>query len=774
MVQAAHQTAETSKSSATIATTTTTFTDSSFEPPAVRAMKEALNKKHGSNNDNNNNGNSNNSNHGASSSFLKRNHGNNNHKKKKKDSGTVGTAGSTPPKDNTSNIQERRRRSSPTNTTTTTVASSYAAQENNKIRTSSPTSSSSAAASSPTNKNNAEATTARSPLSTTPAVTVAAAASATTAAAAASSTGTKADHAAAAAAAVPPPSSTLAMRTPLQLLRTSRSAIEATTTASASSRSLTPNSSLRHLGSGESGAVMLRRQSSLPATPSASIMNAAYSNNTGSPATTTTTLHRLDRFGFIVNMDRHGNILPVTADDDDNKDNRGDALNSARGEAQPDTATAKSSGLGVRRGRNGKINGSSGGAGIVSSSSSQQQQQSSALANVKRTKKREQKWQFMMDHWSVMSSLCQQGLPTDHNPITTRRRRKVITRLRKGLPDKYRGTVWKLLGNVPQKMKENVGLYQLLVQRATHSSSVVTITAAPTTTTSTDHHNTSNDQSTATTAGTTVSTGSSGGAAAVASGSRNNARNLPDAVEVDTETEELLNSGKSSGGGGGIAGPSSVRHSKSFRNIQDTIERDIHRTFPRHSMFYEEEKNHGNIPSHTQGSSGGGSGRVASSIGGGLLADLSASHFSEEDNLMLCGIGSEISETMRELERGAAGAASAVTATVGAAVAATNSATTLSDDGVLTTEQRQQQQRDIVCNDGSDNPSPETILQSVGGQASLRRVLKAYSLYDRDIGYCQGMNFIAGMFLTLMSEEEAFWLLVGMYFISAQCRFQFF
>jgi len=48
-----------------------------------------------------------------------------------------------------------------------------------------------------------------------------------------------------------------------------------------------------------------------------------------------------------------------------------------------------------------------------------------------------------------------------------------------------------------------------------------------------------------------------------------------------------------------------------------------------------------------------------------------------------------------------------------------------------------------------------------GGQASLRRVLRAYSIYDVDVGYCQGMNFIAAMFITYVSEEEAFWLLVA-------------
>jgi len=47
------------------------------------------------------------------------------------------------------------------------------------------------------------------------------------------------------------------------------------------------------------------------------------------------------------------------------------------------------------------------------------------------------------------------------------------------------------------------------------------------------------------------------------------------------------------------------------------------------------------------------------------------------------------------------------------------------------------------------------------GLASLRRVLHAYSVYDKEVGYCQGMNFIAAMFLTFLSEEESFWLLVG-------------
>ncbi|XP_043077558.1 ecotropic viral integration site 5 protein homolog isoform X1 [Puntigrus tetrazona] len=45
-------------------------------------------------------------------------------------------------------------------------------------------------------------------------------------------------------------------------------------------------------------------------------------------------------------------------------------------------------------------------------------------------------------------------------------------------------------------------------------------------------------------------------------------------------------------------------------------------------------------------------------------------------------------------------------------------------------------------------------------QKQLFNVLKAYSILDQEIGYCQGSVFIVGLLLTQMAEEDAFYLFV--------------
>jgi hypothetical protein len=46
------------------------------------------------------------------------------------------------------------------------------------------------------------------------------------------------------------------------------------------------------------------------------------------------------------------------------------------------------------------------------------------------------------------------------------------------------------------------------------------------------------------------------------------------------------------------------------------------------------------------------------------------------------------------------------------------------------------------------------------GQEVLYNVIKAFSVYDLEVGYCQGLPFIVGLLLMHMPEEEAFQLLV--------------
>ncbi|RMZ95176.1 TBC1 domain family member 2B-like, partial [Brachionus plicatilis] len=47
------------------------------------------------------------------------------------------------------------------------------------------------------------------------------------------------------------------------------------------------------------------------------------------------------------------------------------------------------------------------------------------------------------------------------------------------------------------------------------------------------------------------------------------------------------------------------------------------------------------------------------------------------------------------------------------------------------------------------------------GINQLQEVLRAFCLYNPNIGYCQGMNFIVGIALLFLDPEDAFWCLVA-------------
>ncbi|VDN58396.1 unnamed protein product [Dracunculus medinensis] len=53
-------------------------------------------------------------------------------------------------------------------------------------------------------------------------------------------------------------------------------------------------------------------------------------------------------------------------------------------------------------------------------------------------------------------------------------------------------------------------------------------------------------------------------------------------------------------------------------------------------------------------------------------------------------------------------------------------------------------------------PELEFFKENGRGQQSLFNVIKAYSVHDKEVGYCQGSAFIVGQLLLQMPEEEAF------------------
>ncbi|XP_077983763.1 TBC1 domain family member 1-like isoform X2 [Glandiceps talaboti] len=74
-------------------------------------------------------------------------------------------------------------------------------------------------------------------------------------------------------------------------------------------------------------------------------------------------------------------------------------------------------------------------------------------------------------------------------------------------------------------------------------------------------------------------------------------------------------------------------------------------------------------------------------------------------------------------------------------------------------------QHAILLDLGRTFPSHPYFSTQLGpGQLSLFNLLKAYSLLDTEVGYCQGLSFVAGILLMHMKEEEAFEMLKYMMF----------
>jgi len=238
--------------------------------------------------------------------------------------------------------------------------------------------------------------------------------------------------------------------------------------------------------------------------------------------------------------------------------------------------------------------------------------------------------------------------------------------------------------------------------------------------------------------------------------------------------------------------------------MKETIERDINRTFPRHSMFYdsatdnESEEEDSTDTSYDRlsecdstGGGGGGGGNGGGNITGQLMMNWGGNH---EDIVEVLPDGQPVvplrewnTEPIDDVDGTTSPRPStpAIIPLDSPSPSSPTKSSTNNGSAPIDTQQSQPQPQPQPQPTPSTKEAQQVVAAAAanrakmvrlrkqqekdgvdltvakGGQASLRRVLRAYSIYDVDVGYCQGMNFIAAMFITYVSEEEAFWLLVA-------------
>lgn len=391
---------------------------------------------------------------------------------------------------------------------------------------------------------------------------------------------------------------------------------------------------------------------------------------------------QLDRYGFIVNIDSKGQLFETHGDERIRVPTYAEAQRTERREMKWNNALQAWDGK--------------------KKNHAQQQQQ---LRN-KSSKQNNQKQSQQQKQSSVNKNADRLNLQEQHLAVTVAPpipSKVLIRRLRKGVPDSVRGSVWVALGGGIR----TPGLYQQIVHKTSDAMlesyrasrdrrSLLGIDYSESDEGS--HNSPHHRHGEGRTAGDSNRTSPTSASEMSATSPTGGVKNQEEAVGSNKKHRKGKNvsgNGSKQSNGSNTTAADSFAATQKFRNIQDTIERDIHRTYPRHNLFYEEERHN---PSQD-----------VSDIRGLAIG--------------LCD--PEVAALILNLEQDIRMAASGETSGPVANTAYSSNAT------------------------------------APGGQAALRRVLRAYSYYDPEVGYCQGMNFIAGMFLTLMSEEEAFWLLVG-------------
>lgn len=341
--------------------------------------------------------------------------------------------------------------------------------------------------------------------------------------------------------------------------------------------------------------------------------------------------------------------------------------------------------------------------------------------------RREAKWRDMFLNWNTVS--------------TAKQKKHILrSRVRKGIPNSVRGEAWLRLARVHYLIRrDQVGVYADLVMKSFETIE--------------DNHE-SKDA-------------------------------LQPSVEVTTNEGSVT-----------VSLPDAqvaVESTRSENDImKDTIERDLYRTFPRHSMFYDEENSEDESSNDNDSSFDKVSelGSFVESIENGDMGEsvhTNANLRKKEgmcfevykDDALELDIRNKSSndENATKIEKSKFWNGS---------IKLLENARSGCSPIPFTLEMHEDPIIDAVVIDEpipppipreSVNAAPLKKKEKVqtdyavaeGGQAKLRRVLRAYGTYDPEVGYCQGMNFIAAMFITFVSEEEAFWLLVKV-MNSGPCR----
>ncbi|KAL7552692.1 hypothetical protein ACHAWF_015922 [Thalassiosira exigua] len=338
---------------------------------------------------------------------------------------------------------------------------------------------------------------------------------------------------------------------------------------------------------------------------------------------------------------------------------------------------------------------------------------------------------------------------------------KVKYHARRGLPDALRRKAWTVLTGVDLILAENPGEYDVLVERAEEEW-----------------------------------------------------RKWHDLESADGDFSASCSSNVGGGGGGGKEGKKEI---SPLGIALDTIERDIHRTFPKHYLFHtvkdDDEDEMGSSLHKLDESVGSGSAMDDSEAvgsdddddeddddggGGGDFDDditMRAVYMGQDptrvveekmklynENVLSSlkdadGIGLARIDPNNKGEEGAAAERRPARVVEDEDLKASQTSQGSLD---IFGEEEEDDENDDGAGEGDEDPGPlrgragrrasagsarsgvssKEALGMGAGQDALRRVLRAYGVYDGEVGYCQGMNFIAAMFLTFLSEEEAFWLLV--------------